>query len=228
MRLWPLEPRPLKRLISLLGRGNALVTEAKRQLFGEIGIDLLAGPSELVVLADNTASPVHVAADLSAQTEHDPLARGVLISIDRSLIKKVQKLVSKQRRKQCLFFYESNLKKGVKRANEIAGEHVEIIVKRPQECLDNLKNGGAFFINGWSPAVMGDYWAGPSHVLPTGRSARFASGLSVLTFMKRSSLINFSSAGFKKGWASAHTMAELEGLVQHAKSLRVRMNGSSK
>ncbi|OVE76926.1 histidinol dehydrogenase [bacterium F11] len=208
----------------IVGPGNALVTEAKRQLFGEVGIDLLAGPSELVVVADESAEPTWVASDMAAQAEHDPDAKSFLITTHGPLIRKVRQILPKKLLRQCYFFKESKIKNAIKRANDIAGEHVEIILKRPQECLDTLKNGGAFFINGWSPAVMGDYWAGPSHVLPTGRSAKFASGLSVLTFLKRSSLINLSSMAFKKGWKSARKMAEMEGLNLHADSLRIRIN----
>ena len=135
-------------------------------------------------------------------------------------------LIQKETLKQCEFFFFSDMKKAIEKANDIAGEHVQIMVKRPQECLDTLKNGGTFFINPWTPAVMGDYWAGPSHVLPTARSARFGSGLSVSTFIKRSSLIEISPSAFQNGWKAAHKMAEMEGLKQHAYSLKVRTNGA--
>jgi len=206
----------------IVGPGNALVTEAKRQLFGEVGIDLLAGPSELVVLADETAPADFVAADLAAQVEHDDDAKGILITTSKKLMKDVQDLIPKVVQGQCQFFYQSDLAHAIDVANKIAGEHVQIMVKSPQRCLDHLKNGGAFFIDQWSPAVMGDYWAGPSHVLPTGGSARFLSGLSVMTFLKRSSLIHVSGVAFKKGSGYAKTMAKLEGLKFHARSLDVR------
>lgn len=208
----------------IVGPGNALVTEAKRQLFGEVGIDLLAGPSELVVLADDTAPAEAVAADLAAQAEHDPDSKGILITTSRDLVSKAKRLLPKEQVKQCEFYCVPDLKKAVAKANEFAGEHVELMVRRPQEILDVLKNGGTFFLNNWSPAVLGDYWAGPSHVLPTGRSARFGSGLSVMTFLRRSSLIEVSSAAFKRGWKAAHKMAEMEGLTLHARSLKVRVN----
>lgn len=215
--------RSIPRVDLIIGPGNALVTEAKRQLFGEVGIDLLAGPSELVVLADDSASPDLIAADMAAQAEHDPDSCATLISLSMDLIKKVSAKLPKAQVKQCGWIYRKNLAKAVEYANLLAAEHVEIMLRRPQECLDTLKNGGAFFLNEWSPAVMGDYWAGPSHVLPTGRSARFGSGLSVMTFMKRSSLIEISGAAYKKGWLSAHRMAEAEGLSQHARALRLRL-----
>jgi histidinol dehydrogenase len=208
----------------IVGPGNAFVTEAKRQLFGEVGIDLLAGPSELVVLADDSASAQYVAADLAAQAEHDPESKGFLISMDRKLVEEVKALLPKSLIGQCELIYQPDANKAVAYANNLAGEHVQIMLRRPQDCMDTLKNGGTFFLNAWSPAVMGDYWAGPSHVLPTGRSARFASGLSVMTFLKRSSLIEISSAAFKKGFQAAHQMAETEGLTQHAHALRARIN----
>lgn len=207
----------------IIGPGNALVTEAKRQLFGEVGIDLLAGPSELVVLADDSANPNFVAADMAAQAEHDPDSKSILISLSRNLLKRVKEALPRSIAARCELIYESDMRRAVARVNALAGEHVQIMLRRPQECLDNLKNGGAFFMNNWSPAVMGDYWAGPSHVLPTARSARFASGLSVATFMKRSSLIDLSSAAFKKGAKAALQIAEAEGLSQHAGALISRM-----
>lgn len=207
----------------IVGPGNAYVTEAKRQLFGEVGIDLLAGPSELVVLADESANAAFIAADMAAQAEHDPDSRSVLVSTSAALIRDVKKFVPKEHATQCVYMLERDLNRAIEAANKLAGEHVEIFVKRPQSCLDNLKNGGTFFIGEWTPTAMGDYWAGSSHVLPTGRSARFASGLSVMTFMKRSSLIEISSGAYAKGWTAAYRMAQAEGLTKHANSLKIRM-----
>lgn len=206
----------------IIGPGNALVTEAKRQLFGEVGIDLLAGPSELVVLSDGTTKAALVAADMAAQAEHDPDSCSVLISLSNPHLEEVKKEVPAELRKQCIFIHEPDRAKAIAKANEYAGEHVQILLRHPKDCLDTIKNGGAFFFNSWSPAVMGDYWAGPSHVLPTGRSARFGSGLSVMTFMKRSSLIEISAAAFKKGWRAAYQMAKVEGLEKHANAIKLR------
>ncbi len=208
----------------IVGPGNAFVTEAKRQLFGEVGIDLLAGPSELVVVADDSADAACIASDMAAQAEHDPDSKSILISTSKALIKDTKENLAKAIHKQCDFYFFADIKKAVAKANDCAGEHVELMVRRPQDCLDTLKNGGTFFIGKWSPTAMGDYWAGPSHVLPTGRSARFGSGLSVMTFLRRSSLVEISSAAYARGWTAAHQVAELEGLVQHARSLRIRMN----
>ncbi len=207
----------------IVGPGNALVTEAKRQLFGEVGIDLLAGPSELVVLADDSANAEFVAADMAAQAEHDPDSRSVLISLSRTLIRAVQAALPKAVAAQCELIYEPDTTKAACHANRLAGEHVQIMVRRPQEFMDSLKNGGTVFLDNWSPAVMGDYWAGPSHVLPTGRSARFGSGLSVMTFMRRTSLVDISATAFKKGAPAALQMAETEGLTNHARALKIRL-----
>ena len=207
----------------IVGPGNALVTEAKRQLFGEVGIDLLAGPSELAVLADDTANAVTVAADMAAQAEHDPDARSYLISLSKKVVADVRAQLPAELRSRCVLTYEPDRRKAIEKVNALAAEHVQILMQRPQDCLDTIKNGGAIFLNEWSPAVMGDYWAGPSHVLPTGRSARFASGLSVTTFLKRSSLIEISGGAYRKGWTAAHKMAESEGLTQHARSIRSRV-----
>ncbi|MBS1982892.1 MAG: histidinol dehydrogenase, partial [Bdellovibrionales bacterium] len=208
----------------IIGPGNALVTEAKRQLFGTVGIDLLAGPSELVVVADDSVRPEFVAADMAAQAEHDPDSRSVLISLSKSLVNDVRKFIPPLLLKQCDLVYERNVARAADKANALAGEHVQIMMRQPHQVLDRLKNGGAFFIGAWSPAVMGDYWAGSSHVLPTDRSARFGSGLSVMTFLKRSSFIDVSMGAFLKGSPAALAIAEKEGLVQHANALRVRQN----
>ena len=215
--------RNIPKVDLIVGPGNAYVTEAKRQLYGEVGIDLLAGPSELVILADKSAKADFIAADLAAQAEHDPMASSTLISTDRKLPGNVKALLPQTKLGQCKFVFEPDLKKALFRLNQLAGEHVEILVKNPQKILGEIKNGGAIFIGPYSPAVMGDYWAGPSHVLPTGRSARFSSGLSVANFLKRSSLIQVSPAAFARGGKSAYKMAVIEGLMQHANSIKIRL-----
>lgn len=214
--------KTLPKVDLIIGPGNAFVTEAKRQLYGEVGIDLLAGPSELVVVADETANPKFVAADMAAQAEHDPDSVSVLIGLSKPLIAKVRRIVPATFRRQCRYIFAASLLKAAQRAASLAGEHVQLMVRHPEKVLDSLKNGGAFFVDNWSPAVMGDYWAGPSHVLPTGRSARFGSGLSVMTFLKRSSLIDVSVGAFKKGYKDARILAEMEGLRRHAMALSVR------
>jgi len=215
--------RTIPKVDLIIGPGNAYVTEAKRQLFGEVGIDLIAGPSELAVLADESASAAFIAADMLAQAEHGPDSMSYLVTTSAALLKDVQKLIPKEFKGQCELMLERDLSRAITKMNELASEHVQIFVKKPQLCLDNLKNGGTFFIGQFSPTAMGDYWAGSSHVLPTGRAARFMSGLSVMTFLKRSSLIEISSGAYAKGWTAAYRMAQAEGLTRHAESLKVRM-----
>jgi histidinol dehydrogenase len=206
----------------IVGPGNAYVTEAKRQLFGRVGIDLLAGPSELVVLADDSVPPDWIAADMAAQAEHDPDSRSVLISSKRDVINKVKEFISPKLKNQCSYFLTKNTIDSIAQANKVAGEHVQIFMRNPKSLVSKLKNGGAIFIGPWSTAVLGDYWAGPSHVLPTARSARFGSGLSVATFLKRSSLIEVSKKTFQKDWKEAYAVSRSEGLMNHAHSLSIR------
>lgn len=217
--------RSIPKVDLIVGPGNAFVTEAKRQLFGEVGIDLLAGPSELVVVADDSAPPEYIAADMAAQAEHDPESRSVLVTTSSAIAAAVRQRLSAAVLRQCDIRTVRDLKKAAFLANDLAGEHVQLFVRQPQQCLDVLKNGGTFFIRPTTPTAMGDYWAGPSHVLPTGRSARFASGLSVTTFLKRSSFVEISAGAYRKGWKAAHRLALAEGLVQHAESLRIRGEG---
>lgn len=209
----------------IVGPGNAWVTEAKRQLFGTVGIDLLAGPSELVVLADSSASVNFVVADMLAQAEHDPDAKSYLITISKELAKHVRNTIPKTFLKQCDIQFFETMGKAIQEVNRIAGEHLELMVRNPGVILKNINNAGTIFLNPWSPTAMGDYWAGPSHVLPTGQSARFASGLSVMTFMKRSSIVGISSKAYRQGWKDAHELALSEGLTNHAASIKVRMGG---
>ena len=176
-----------------------------------------------MILADSSASADFLAADLMAQAEHDPMARTILISMDKDLLKKVKALVPREKLYQCQLIFESSVTKAIEKLNKFAGEHVELMVRNPQSLLARVKNAGALFIGPYSPAVMGDYWAGPSHVLPTGRSATFSSGLSVANFMKRSSLIEIGPKAFIKGGKAAFQMAMAEGLLQHAKSIKVRV-----
>jgi len=215
--------RRIPKVDFISGPGNVWVTEAKRQLFGDVGIDLLAGPSELVVLADAKASAQFIAADMLAQAEHDPYSQSYLVTGSRHKIREVRKLIPQKYGRQCKLIFKSRLNDAIDTVNALAAEHVEVLMTRPQKVMNKLKNAGTMFIGPWSPTVMGDYWAGPSHVLPTGRSARFASGLSVTTFMKRIGVVQISKAAYRKGWKDAYRVALSEGLVNHAQSLKVRM-----
>lgn len=206
----------------IVGPGNAHVTEAKRQVFGTVGIDSLAGASELVVIADSSANAVSIALDLEAQTEHDPAAQGVLISLDPELLENVRRNVDSRLLARCEFLKANSPAQAAKLSNERAPEHLEIWTKRPQALLKHVRHAGAVFLGPWSPAVVGDYWAGSSHVLPTARAARFSSGLSVLTFMKRTNIIQLSPFTFLRAAGPSMTLARTEGLTFHERSVKVR------
>lgn len=214
--------KTVPRVDLIVGPGGAWVTEAKRQVFGEVGIDLLAGPSEIVLLADASVPARFVAADMMAQAEHDPLARATAISTDGRALAAIKAAVDGRFRGQCRFVKASNWERALETANELAGEHVALMVRNPRGLLGRVRNAGAIFVGAWSPVAAGDYWAGPSHVLPTGRSARFSSGLSVQTFLKRSSRIEVSRDAIRREARTIARLAQAEGLVQHAKSLMER------
>jgi histidinol dehydrogenase len=206
----------------IVGPGGAWVTEAKRQVFGAVGLDALAGPSEIVIIADASTPPSFAAADMMAQAEHDPLARSTVIATDGDVLKKIRAAVDKKFLSQCRFVKALDLRDAAARSDAIAPEHLSLMVKNPKALLSLVHHAGAIFLGAWSPVAAGDYWAGPSHVLPTARSARFSSGLSVHTFLKRSSIIGVSASLMKKNAARVSVFPEAEGLTEHARSLRCR------
>lgn len=219
----------------LVGPGNAYVTAAKRLAFGLFDIDMTAGPSEVLVIADDSADPVWVAADLLSQAEHDPLAAAVLVTSSKALAERVQKELDAQLNKlsrreiaeASINDYGAivlcpDLSAAVRLANEIAPEHLEIMTEKPEELMPLIKNAGAIFLGGSSPEPLGDYLAGPSHVLPTSGTARFFSSVSVETFIKRTSLIGCTREALKKYSEDIIRLAESEGLDAHANSIRVR------
>lgn len=206
----------------IVGPGGAWVTEAKRQVFGAVGIDMLAGPSEIVIVADRTAPPEAVAADLMAQAEHDPLARATVVSSEARVLAAARAAVLPSLRRQCRFVKASGKKDALERANGLAPEHLSLMVQNPESWLPLVRNAGAVFLGSSSPVAAGDYWAGPSHVLPTGRSARFSSGLSIQTFLKRTSVIGVSRRAMQNAAPVIAQFAEAEGLARHAASARVR------
>jgi len=220
----------------VVGPGNAYVAEAKRQLFGVIGIDTIAGPSDVTVIADDSANPAWVAADMLAQAEHDVNSRAILITSSESLASTVEKEIENQlitlpRKHIALQSWASkgliiileNMGEAAKIASMIAPEHLEIITRSPDEIADQITNAGAIFIGRYASEALGDYIAGPSHVLPTSGAARFSSGLSVLDFMKRSSIISVL-ANSCEITRQAILIAEAEELDGHANSLRLRMD----
>jgi histidinol dehydrogenase len=222
----------------IVGPGNIYVAFAKRLVFGDVGIDLVAGPSEVVVVADRTAEPTHVAADLLAQAEHDPLARAVCLTDDAELGGRVAAAVARQCpglpraaiaeaaiRAHGAVVVTQDLPEALAIANRLAPEHLELAVADPFAWLPAVRHAGAIFLGVHTPEVVGDYLAGPNHVLPTGATARFASGLSVEDFIKRSSLIHYTPAGLRAAWPDLAALAEAEGLHGHREAARIRLEG---
>jgi histidinol dehydrogenase len=221
----------------IVGPGNAYVAEAKRQVFGRVGIDMIAGPSEVLVIADKSANPSWVAADLLAQVEHGGGARALLVTDDAALADSV--LVEAERQLALLPRQEitragweqlsaiilvPSLAEAVQLANRIASEHVELAVDDPRALLPKVRNAGAIFLGHHTPEAIGDYVGGSNHVLPTARSARFASGLGVLDFMKRTSLLGCDPSSLAELAPAAVTLATAEGLDAHGRSVSIRLN----
>lgn len=222
----------------IVGPGNAYVAEAKRQVFGQVGIDMIAGPSEILVIADSEANAEWIAADLLSQAEHDVLAQAILVTPDSALAgraeKAVKALLKKLPRREIAqaawdqfgaLVLTRDLAEAVEVANAVAPEHLELAVAQPQVLLSNIRHAGAVFLGHHTPEAIGDYVAGPSHVLPTSRTARFSSGLSVLDFMKRTSLMGCSPESFKAIGMYAEVLATQEGLDAHALSVKIRGGG---
>lgn len=222
----------------IVGPGNIYVTAAKRLLFGLVGIDMLAGPTEILILADGTADARAAAADLLSQAEHDPLSAAILLTPSAALAAAVAREVEAQaaarpRRAvigECLARYGAvvvvrDLAEGVEVANLIAPEHLEVLAEDAWTLLPGLTNAGAIFLGHATPEAVGDYVAGPSHVLPTGGSARFQSGLGVEDFMRRSSLVRFTPGKLREVGAAVRALADLEGLEAHGHAVAVRLDG---
>lgn len=222
----------------IVGPGNAYVAAAKRQVFGQVGIDMIAGPSEVVIIADRTANPAWIAADLLAQAEHDEAAQSVLITDDDELAQAVAQAVAAQlvtlpRRAIAQASWQTNgaiirvgsIAEAIRLANRFAAEHLEIMTENPQAVAAEIREAGAIFLGGHTPEAIGDYVGGSNHVLPTARSARFASGLGVLDFMKRSSILQCGPEQLAALGPAAITLGEAEGLHAHARSVSIRLNG---
>jgi histidinol dehydrogenase len=220
----------------IAGPGNIYVTVAKKLLAGQVGIDMIAGPSEILVIADSSANPQHVAADLLSQAEHDSMASALMLTPDAQLAEataaaleeQLAKLPRQQVAEESLAAFGgivlvSDLDTALGLANKIAPEHLELLVEKPFQLLGKIQNAGAIFLGHHSPEPVGDYFAGPNHVLPTAGTARFASGLSVDHFIKRTSVISYSSEALKRDAADIMRLAELEGLEAHARSVKVRL-----
>jgi len=226
----------IRRVDKIVGPGNIYVALAKRLVFGEVGIDTIAGPSEVVVVADRTADPGHVAADLLAQAEHDALARVVCLTDAPAVAEAVRAQVARQCprllraeiasaavRDHGAVVVTRDLAEALEIANRLAPEHLELAVADPFGWLPAVRHAGAIFLGPHTPEVVGDYLAGPNHVLPTGATARFASGLSVEDFVKRSNLVHYTPAGLRAAWPHLARLAAAEGLQAHSEAARRRV-----
>ena len=219
----------------IVGPGNIYVATAKRLVYGIVGIDMIAGPSEVLIIADASADPSFVAMDMLSQAEHDELASAILITncedLAYSVAKEIDVFLSQLERKDIAsksienygaIFIVKNLEKACELSNMIAPEHLEISTENPFELLGFIKNAGAIFLGEYTVEALGDYCLGPNHTLPTGRSARFSSALGVYDFVKRSSVLYVSKKGFEKVKHHAYNLAKIEGLHAHASSIELR------
>ena len=221
----------------ITGPGNAFVAAAKRRVFGKVGIDMIAGPSEILVIADSDNNPTWIATDLLAQAEHDESAQSILITDNEAFGHKVQAEVEQQLltlprrniagpswRNFGAIIVVKSLKEAVELSDRIAPEHLELCVADPDELAAKITHAGAIFIGAWTPEAIGDYVGGPNHVLPTARSARFSSGLSVMDFLKRTTLTKMTPMALAKIGPSAEILANSEGLQAHGFSVRARLD----
>lgn len=219
----------------IVGPGNIFVALAKKAVFGYVSIDSIAGPSEILVLADETANPRYVAADLLSQAEHDEMASAILITTSEELAKKVSEEVDKfvevLSRKEIIekslenygyILVAEDMDEAIDAVNDIASEHMEIVTRDPFSVMTRIKNAGAIFIGEYSSEPLGDYFAGPNHVLPTNGTAKFFSALSVDDFIKKSSIISYSREALERIHTDIEQFAECEKLTAHANSIKVR------
>lgn len=223
-------------VLKITGPGNQYVNEAKRQVFGVVGIESLAGPSEILILVDQTAEPALLAADLLSQAEHDPNARSLLISTDQSLLDKTEDALEEQLRNlprrdiaaeslstNGAMIPVSDLMAGIALVNEIGPEHLELMLEEPEEALKEIDSAGAVFLGSQTPEPVGDYWAGSNHILPTGGAARYASALSTRDFVRWTSVVKYSENRLQQNGAQIARFARLEGLEAHARAVDLRL-----
>ena len=227
----------IKAVDKVVGPGNAFVAAAKRQVFGQVGIDMIAGPSEVLVIADGSANPAWIAADLIAQVEHGAGARSILLTTEKGLASAVIAEVARQLsvlprpdharegwEQHSAVITVSSLDEAVTLANRIASEHIELAVDEPQALVERIRNAGAIFLGHHTPEAIGDYVGGSNHILPTAGSARFASGLGVLDFMKRTSILGCDPTTLGQLAQAAIVLSEVEGLDGHGRSISIRLN----
>jgi histidinol dehydrogenase len=221
----------------IVGPGNMYVTLAKKIVAGDVGIDMIAGPSEILIVADDDAVPEYIAADLLSQAEHDPLASSILVTTSSRIAGEVSTMLKTQLsalsrqdiaeaslNKYGAILIVPDIATAIDVANRVAPEHLELQIQDPFSIIGLIENAGAVFIGEYTPEPVGDYMAGPNHVLPTAGTARYASALSVDHFVKKTSLLHYSAAAFRKEAADIIRIAEVEGLDAHARSVKVRLN----
>ena len=232
--------KTIKPVDKITGPGNAFVAAAKRQVFGKVGIDMIAGPSEILVIADKTSRPDWIALDLLSQAEHDENAQSILITdsddVIKAVIEKIEinlqnlsrnEIAGKSWKNNGAIIKVPNFEMAAELSNRIAPEHLELCVSDPENLAKKISNAGAIFLGHWTPEAVGDYVTGPNHVLPTARSARFSSGLSVMDFLKRTTLAKVSRDALLKIGPSAVTLANSEGLECHGLSISERIKSNS-
>ena len=231
----------IPRVDVIVGPGNQYVAEAKQQVSGIVGIDMIAGPSEVLIIADRSARPSYIAADMLAQAEHDPQALAMLVTtsdeigfqVVDELERQLQELsryeiAQNALKKRGVILIAEDIEEAIGLANEIAAEHLELMIEKPDSWLSAIQHAGAIFLGDYSPEAAGDYLAGPNHVLPTMGTARFSSALGVETFLKKSSIISYSRNALLEDGPHIMALANLEGLSAHAKSVEIRVKNNSK
>jgi len=227
--------RQVPKVNVIVGPGNIYVTLAKKIVAGTVGIDMIAGPSEILIIADHTANPEFVAADLLSQAEHDARASAILVTDSRKLAEQTASVLERQlsalarqdTARQSIDNFGAimlvpDIETGIDLSNQLAPEHLELMVSAPFDYIDRIQNAGALFLGHYTPEPMGDYIAGPNHVLPTAGTARFSSALSVDHFIKKTSLIHYSRTAFENEAEDVIRLAEIEGLTAHANSVKIR------
>ena len=228
----------IRKVDKIVGPGNIYVALAKKAVYGHCDIDMLAGPSEILVIADETANPTYLAADLLSQAEHDPLASAILVTDSEAVANAVaeeievqlaqlprQEIASTALANYGKIILASDMATVIEMANISAPEHLEVMTKAPFEILPYIRNAGAIFLGQYSPEPLGDYYAGPNHILPTGGTAKFYSVLNVETFMKKTSIISYTGVALAEVADDVIAMAEAEGLRAHANAIRKRVEG---
>ena len=226
----------INKVDKIVGPGNEYVALAKKEVFGQVGIDMFAGPSEVTIIADKYSNPDWIAADLIAQAEHDEMSQSILITDNKKIIIKVKKalgsqikflpkkrIAAKSLKKYGIAVLAKNSNEISNITNKIAPEHLQILTSNPQKYLKKINNAGSVFLGKYSPEAMGDYLAGPNHVLPTSGTAKFSSGLSAYDFLKRQSIIKITKSGIERLGSSVINLAEYENLQGHANSIKIRI-----